>query len=50
MTGESLFRSVSNEGALTIDGKEYQIGGLSKQPEYGYTLMKLVDKLPKMPF
>jgi len=45
MTGESLIRSVSNEGVLTIDGKNYQIGGLSKQPEYGYTLMKWVDAL-----
>lgn len=45
MTGESLLRSVSNEGTLTIDGKEYSIGGLSKQPEYGYTLMKWVDEL-----
>ena len=45
MTGESLIRSVSNEGVLMIDGKNYQIGGLSKQPEYGYTLMKWVDEL-----
>ncbi len=45
MTGESMLRSVSNEGVLTIDGKDYQIGGLSKQPEYGYTLMKWVDAL-----
>ena len=45
MTGESLLRSVSNEGVLTIDGKNYSIGGLSKQPEYGYTLMKWVDNL-----
>ncbi len=45
MTGESLLRSVSNEGVLTIDGVNYPIGGLSKQPEYGYTLMKWVDQL-----
>ena len=45
MTGESLLRSVSNEGVLTIDGKNYPIGGLSKQREYGYTLMKWVDEL-----
>jgi len=45
MTGESLLRSVSNEGVLTIDGKDYPIGGLSKQPEYGYTLMKWIDDL-----
>ena len=45
MTGESLLRSVSNEGVLTIDGKNYAIGGLSNQPEYAYTLMKWVDDL-----
>ncbi|MCM4153687.1 alpha-galactosidase [Arenibacter sp. N53] len=45
MTGESLLRSVSNEGVLVIDGKEYTIGGLSDQPEYGYTLMEWVDDL-----
>lgn len=45
MTGESLLRSVSNEGVLTIDGRNYSIGGLSKQREYGYTLMKWVDEL-----
>ncbi|MGY0407517.1 MAG: NPCBM/NEW2 domain-containing protein [Polaribacter sp.] len=49
MTGESLLRSVSNEGVLTIDGVHYSIGGLSKQPEYGYTLMKWVDALHALP-
>ncbi|MCL3781091.1 alpha-galactosidase [Prolixibacteraceae bacterium JC049] len=45
MTGESLLRAVSNEGVLTIDGKEYTVGGLSKQPEYGYTQQKWVEQL-----
>ncbi|UCS91756.1 NPCBM/NEW2 domain-containing protein [Echinicola marina] len=45
MTGESLLRAVSNEGVLTIDGKSIEIGGLSKQREYGYTLMKWVESL-----
>ena len=49
MTGESILRSVSNEGVLTIDGKDYTIGGLGKQPEYGYTLMKWVDKMSATP-
>lgn len=49
MTGESLLRAVSNEGVLTIDGKAYTIGGLSKQPEYAYTLMKWVDQLAATP-
>tara|TARA_R110002050_G_scaffold161882_5_gene291696 strand:+ start:8949 stop:11744 length:2796 start_codon:yes stop_codon:yes gene_type:complete len=45
MTGESILRSVSNEGVLVIDGKEFTIGGLSQQPEYAYTLMEWVDDL-----
>jgi hypothetical protein len=49
MTGESLLRAVSNEGTLTIDGKKYDIGGLSKQPEYAYTLMKWIDDLSITP-
>ncbi|MEC3908635.1 NPCBM/NEW2 domain-containing protein [Tamlana sp. 2201CG12-4] len=49
MTGESLLRAVSNEGVLMIDGKNYTLGGLSKQPEYAYTLMKWVDELSATP-
>src|SRR5680860_1394499 len=49
MTGESILRSVSNEGVLTIDGKMYTIGGLSGQPEYAYTLLKWVDDMPASP-
>ncbi|WP_225444113.1 NPCBM/NEW2 domain-containing protein [Echinicola arenosa] len=45
MTGETLLRAVSNEGVLTIDGRSYDIGGLSPQPEYGYTLMKWTEEL-----
>lgn len=49
MTGESMLRAVSNEGTLTIDGTTYTIGGLSKQPEYGYTLMRWIDRLGTLP-
>lgn len=49
MTGESLLRAVSNEGTVSIDGKKYTIGGLSKQPEYGYTLKKWIDDLSITP-
>lgn len=49
MTGESLLRAVSNEGSVTIDGKKYSIGGLSKQPEYAYTLKRWIDDLSITP-
>ncbi len=49
MTGETLLRAVSNEGVVVIDGKKYSIGGLGKQPEYGYTFKKWVDDLSIIP-
>ncbi|MEG3655788.1 NPCBM/NEW2 domain-containing protein [Arenibacter palladensis] len=49
MTGESILRSVSNEGILVIDGKEYSVGGLSGQPEFAYTLMDWVDDMAITP-
>lgn len=36
MTGESLLRAVSSEGSVTIDGKDWTIGGLEGQPERAY--------------
>jgi hypothetical protein len=38
VTGECLLRAVSGEGSLTIDNKEYPLGGLEGQIEFGYTL------------
>lgn len=49
MTGESMLRAVSSEGSLSIDGKTYQLGGLSPQVEYGYTQMDWVDQLQALP-
>ncbi|MFV0506548.1 MAG: NPCBM/NEW2 domain-containing protein [Bacteroidales bacterium] len=45
MTSESMLRAVSSEGTLTIDGSSYDIGGLSPQPDYGYTMTEWVDQL-----
>ncbi len=36
MTGESLLRAVRPEAAITVDGKEREIGGLSGQPDLAY--------------
>lgn len=49
MTGETILRAVSNEGVLVIDGIKYTLGGLSQQPEYGFTLMKWLDGLSPIP-
>lgn len=45
MTGESLLRAVSSEGSVTIDGKEWSIGGLEGQPERAYIKEAWIDSL-----
>lgn len=45
MTGESMLRAVSNEGSLTLDNTTYTLGGLSPQPDYGYTTEAWIDQL-----
>lgn len=45
MTGESLLRAVSSEGSVTIDGKEWTIGGLEGQPERAYIKEAWIDSL-----
>ena len=45
MTGENMLRAVSNEGILTLDGKNYSLGGLDGQPEFGYTQYKWLDRM-----
>lgn len=49
MTGANLLRAVSNEGTLTLDGREYSLGGLDGQPEYGYTRYDWVDQMKALP-
>ncbi len=49
MTGESMLRAVSHEGILTLDGVNYTLGGLSEQPDYGYTLNAWIDHLTATP-
>ncbi len=49
MTGEALLRSPSSEGSLKIDGRNYSIGGLTGQFEYGYTLPEWIDGLTPIP-
>ncbi len=36
VTGESLLRGVKPEAVVTIDGKRYDVGGLTGQPNYAY--------------
>ena len=36
ITGSSLLRGIKPEAVLTIDGQEYEVGGLKGQPDYAY--------------
>ena len=43
MTGDSMLRTACSEGTLTIDGKDYPLGGLSGVEERGYMLPEWID-------
>lgn len=45
MTGESLVRSVRPEASVTIDGMEFEIGGLYGQPIQNYLLPEWLDEM-----
>ena len=49
MTGASMLRTPCREGTLTIDGRNYPLGGLGGQIEYGYTLDGWLDNLTPLP-
>ncbi len=45
MTGQQLIRSVKPEAKITIDGHEYNVGGLHGQSEQAYLLPTWLDKM-----
>lgn len=49
MTGESLLRAVSGEGALVVDGKRHELGGLSGQPERAYIKEEWIEEMKTIP-
>lgn len=49
MIGEQLIRAASPEGRITIDGKQWSIGGLSGQVERGYLRSEWLDDLVSTP-
>jgi len=44
-TGESLIRGVRPEAIVSIDGREYTVGGLDGQVEYGYLKNEWLDEM-----
>ena len=49
MTGETMVRTACPEGTVTIDGKDYSIGGLAGMKEYGYVKSDWLDELSAIP-
>lgn len=49
MTGQSMLRGVKPEAKLTIDKKEYAVGGLLGQPDYAYLLPEWLDTMTADP-
>lgn len=47
ITGQQLLRAVKPEAILTINGKEYNVGGLYGQKEKAYLLPEWLDKFTK---
>jgi hypothetical protein len=44
-SGESLLRGVKPEARLTLNGKEYAVGGLTGQPDYAYLRPEWIAEL-----
>jgi len=49
MTGEAMLRAVEPEAVVTIDGKEFQVGGLRGQPDRAYLLPEWTAQLTNDP-
>ena len=48
-TGQSMLRGVKPELRLTIDGKDFDVGGLDGQPNYAYLLPEWLEKMTADP-
>jgi hypothetical protein len=49
MTQESLIRGVKPEAVITVNGRRYEIGGLSGQPNYAYLRPEWLDQMTAPP-
>ncbi len=49
ITDSSLLRGIKPEAVLTIDGHEYEVGGLKGQPDYAYLDSEWIDDLVSDP-
>ena len=49
MTGEAILRAVEPEAVITLDGREYPVGGLAGQPDRAYLTPAWVTALTNRP-
>ncbi|MFM7102397.1 MAG: hypothetical protein ACKO3N_14630, partial [Verrucomicrobiota bacterium] len=49
MTGAGLLRAVEPEAVLTLDGREFAVGGLQGQPDRAYLRPGWLDRLTPLP-
>ena len=49
MTSDAMLRTACSEGSVTIDGKDYRLGGLSGHQERGYMLYEWLDEMSPVP-
>ena len=49
MTGQAMLRAVESEAGVTIDGKEFKVGGLRGQPDRAYLLPEWTAQLTNDP-
>jgi hypothetical protein len=45
MTGESILRGIKPEARVTLDGKNWDVGGLAPQPNYAFIAPEWIDLL-----
>ena len=48
-TGQSLLRGVKPEARVTMDGQEFEVGGLTGQPNHAYLREEWIDALEAAP-
>ena len=49
MTDSSLLRGIKPEAILTVDGHQYEVGGLKGQPDYAYLDLNWISDLTSAP-
>lgn len=49
MLGTTIIRAIKPEAIVSLDGTEYEIGGLTGQPDHAYLLPEWIDEMQRSP-